>query len=386
MQVRKLLIFLSILLSPLWLQAESIPDPEEINTLLNDTQQLINKQHYQEAADILERILMLAPETEGVVIAYQQVLQLMQQQQTGAQPMLAPAPTWNVQRILGAKIGGGNNLNRGPKYQQGILELAKNQQPQAGYGLETYGNVQANTLIGKATRLNLHAQFQQRSTNRHNFTDYIDLNGGFNLQHALNNQDEMGLALYGNFIRYDNGSQFYAIDVQSRYRWRRNNICQPQIGVDLQWQHQLNNNVFDQLYSGLHTSLHCQFSTGVYSLELGTGNAWALHDNPGGNQARLNTQLNHNIQNSWIIEHANLNSYLRFDYQRDKTGYSPLLNNNAIRSLYRINIGAQYRWPISQHYGYWSGILSINWQRQYSNIQLFEFNSLESWIGVEVIW
>lgn len=386
MKVRNLFIFLSMLLSPLWLHAESPPDAEEIAELLSHTEQLITAQHYQEAADILERVLMLAPDTQGAADAYQQVLQLMALQQSGHQLSLEPPPTWNTLAILGAKVGGGNNLNRGPKYQQGILELAKNQQPQGGYGLETYGNFQANTQLGKATRLNLHAQFQQRSTNRHNFTDYIDLNGGFNLQYALNNQDEMGLALYGNFIRYDNGSQFYAIDVQSRYRWRRSNICQPQIGVDLQWQHQLNNNTFDQLYTGLHTSLHCQFSTGLYSLELGTGNAWALHDNPGGNQARLNTQLTHNIQNSWIINNANLNSYLRFDYQQDQKGYSPILNDNAIRDLHRLSIGTRYRWPISNNYGYWSGVLSISWQRQYSNIQLFEFNSLESWLGVEVIW
>ncbi|BCG66103.1 MAG: hypothetical protein methR_PLP0025 (plasmid) [Methyloprofundus sp.] len=386
MQVRKLLIFLSMLLSPVWLHAESIPDTEEITKLLTHTEQLITEQHYQEAADILERVLMLAPDTQGAADAYQQVLQLMALQQSGHQLSLDPPPTWNTLAILGAKIGGGNNLNRGPTYQQGILELAKNQQPQSGYGLETYGNFQANTQLGKATRLNIHAQFQQRSTNRHNFTDYIGLNGGFNLQHALRNQDEIGLALYGDFIRYDNGSQFYAIDVQSRYRWRRSNICQPQIGVDLQWQHQLNNNTFDQLYTGLHTSLHCQFSTGLYSLELGTGNAWALHDNPGGNQTRLNTQLTHNIQNSWVIDNANINSYLRFDYQQGQTGYSPILNNNAIRNLHRLSLGAQYRWPISQRYGYWSGVLSISWQRQYSNIQLFEFNSLESWVGVEVIW
>ena len=386
MQVRKRLIFLSMLLSPLWLHAESIPDTAEITELLSHTEQLITAQHYQEAADILERILMLSPDTQGAADAYQQVLQLMALQQSGHQLTLEPPSTWNTLTILGAKIGGGNNLNRGPEYQQGILELAKNQQPQGGYGLETYGNFQANTQLGKATRLNLHAQFQQRSTNRHNFTDYIDINGGINLQYALNNQDEMGLALYGDFIRYDNGSQFYAIDVQSRYRWRRNNTCQPQIGVDLQWQHQLNNNTFDQLYTGLHTSLHCQFSTGIYSLELGTGNAWALHDNPGGNQARLNTQLTHNTQNNWIIDNANLNSYLRFDYQQDQKGYSPILNNNAIRDLHRLSIGTRYRWPISHNYGYWSGILSVSWQRQYSNIQLFEFNSLESWLGVEVIW
>jgi len=386
MKVRTLLICLSLSLFPLSLSADPVPDSEEINQLLSHTQQLINQQQYQEAADILERILMLAPETTGIAMAYQQTLQLIQQQPTDAPLTLPPPPTWNVQSVLGAKVGGGNNLNRGPSYQQGLLELAKNQRPQAGYGLESYGNVQANTLLSKATRLNLHAQFQQRSTNRDNFTDYIDLNGGTNLQHTLPNQDEIGLALYGDFIRYDNGSQFYAIDVQSRYRWRRNSTCQPQLGIDMQWQHQLNNNVFDQLYSGLHTSLHCQLSTGVYSLELGTGNAWALHDNPGGNQARLNTRLTHTMQNSWIIDHANLNSYFRFDYQQDQTGYSPLLNNNAIRSLYRINVGVQYRWPISQSYGYWAGTLSINWQRQYSNIQLFEFNSLESWVGIEVTW
>jgi hypothetical protein len=375
-----------MLLSPLWLHAESPPDAEEITELLIHTEQLITAQHYQEAADILEQVLMWEPDTQGVANAYQQVLQLMALQQSDHPINLASPPTWNTRIILGAKIGGGNNLNRGPKYQQGILELAKNQQPQAGYGLETYGSLQTNTQLAPATRLNLHAQFRQRSTNRHNFTDYIDLNGGMNLQHALSNQDEMGLALYGDFIRYDNGSQFYAVNVQSHYRWRRSNICQPQIGGDLQWQHQLNNNIFDQLYTGLHTSLHCQLSTGLYSLQLAIGNDWALHNNPGGNQVQLNTQLTHNIQNSWIIDHAHLNSYLRFDYQQDQKGYSPILNNNAIRHLHRLSIGTQYRWPISNHYGYWSGILSVSWQRQYSNIQLFEFNSVESWLGIEVVW
>ena len=386
MRVRKRFIGWVLLSLSLLPAGVSYATENEIQHLLSQTQQLIQQQNYQAAADILERILMLAPDTEGAAVAYQQVLQLMALQHESHQPTMEPPPKWNIQALLGAKIGGGNNLNRGPAYQQDILELAKNQLPQAGYGIASYGQLQANTLLNPRTLLTLQSQFQHRSTNRSNFTDYIDLNGGFSVQHALANQDAISIATYADFIRYDNGSQFYAVDIQSRYRWRRSPTCQPQIGIDLQWQHQLNNKVFDQVYTGLHTSLHCQFSSGVYSLQLGAGSDWALHNNPGGNQTQLNVQLVHTKQINWLIAQSNLNTYFSFDYQQDQSGYSPILENNAIRRLHRLNLGAQYRWPISRRYGYWFGVVNIAWQRQYSNIQLFEFNSLESWIGIEVIW
>jgi len=390
-QVRILILSSYLLFISGKLLAETIPDSQTINGLLQYIQQLSSEEKYEQAADILERILMLAPEAKGVALTYEQILQRID---SSHQAQAAPSEKsqWQAQALLGLKIGGGNNLNRAPNVstifttleQGSLLELSKEQRSQSGYGVETYGSVQTKNQLSDATQLNLQLHIANRTTNRENYTDYLDINGGIYLKHKLNNQDDIGLALYTDYISYDNASEFHALNLQSRYRWHSYQTCHQQIGMDIQWQHQANNSLFDALYTGLHGSLHCQVSSSAYSLEINAGNEWALQNRPGGDQSGGNLQLTHHLHAQWIINQAYFTSFVRYGYQHDQRGYSALLNNNAKRNLHLVSLGTKFRWPISQHYGHWFGIISLNWQQQYSDISLFEFNSLESWLGVEV--
>jgi len=49
-------------------------------------------------------------------------------------------------------------------------------------------------------------------------------------------------------------------------------------------------------------------------------------------------------------------------------------------------VGGQYRFPLVYKENPWWLTLDVEWQKQYSNIQLFEYDALEVWLGVEVLW
>lgn len=356
----------------------------------------LNQQgRYQEAADLLEHILMQDAELTEVVEAYKKTLAILDRQMGVHFAQGAELSQWRTSKKMGVYMGGGTNLNKAPieknisltiPGERVFLELNKQQQPQAGYGEQALLSIQAATRFGSDKKVNLAMQVQQRSTDKRNFTDYLRINAGASMQQFLNNGDEMGVALFGDVLQYDNEARFYALDMLGRYAWHYNKQCQVQLGLDWQWQHQKDTHLYDMLYTGLAGSASCSWGQGVVKLSISAGNEWALNDRPGGDQWRIRAKLERTQELGWIVSADRVAGYLDLIYQQDQQEYSPLLDNGNERSMQRLTLGGRYRVPLSNTESRWWGILQLEWQKQSSNIQLFEYEAFEGWLGVEVQW
>lgn len=378
------------------LQAEPKLNEQEITLLLQTARNMMAENRYQEAADILEKILMISSATDDVIDEYQQALKAIEQQILDSGSQAHETGDWNVHGKLGVNLGGGNNLNRAPADKNikitlldgsALLELSKEQQPQGGYGVETNASIWGATKLTSTDSINLALQIQHRTTDKKNFTDYLRVNAGGSAQHKLKNNDELGIAIFADVLQYDNEARFYSLDLISRYAWQNNQDCHSQVGFDMQWKHQKDQQLFDSIYSGASAMASCYWLGGTYNLGLSAGNEWALDDQrPGGGQWRLRAQLSHDREVNWLRSKDRINSYVNLEYMHDQHGYSPLLENGLKRNINRFVVGGQYRYPMAYKKNQWWAVMKTEWQKQYSNIQLFEFDALEVWLGVEVLW
>jgi hypothetical protein len=133
-------------------------------------------------------------------------------------------------------------------------------------------------------------------------------------------------------------------------------------------------------------AVQCYSGNQAYRLIVNAGREWAMNDRPGGDQWRFRGLLEQRWNLNGLIEGDFLNSTIDLTYQRDVNGYSPWLDQGNPRNMGRLNLSTQYRWPIYRSDSQWWGAIRISWEKQHSNIQLFEYEAFETWIGVEWAW
>jgi len=403
-QKRKIRLFFFSLIFMAELQAEPQLDEKKITLMLQEANHLMAEYRYQEAADILEKVLMINSTTNGAIEAYQQALsgielqtqKILVSQLESTRYQAQETKDWGVYGKLGLNAGWGDNLNRAPADKnikitpgegEGELELSEEFQPQNGFGVEADASIFAVKKLSNADSVNLSLHVQNRTTNKEKFTDYVRINTGISGQHKLEAGAELGTALYFDVLRYDNKAKFYSLDLINRYAWQNNASCHSQVGIDIQWKHQKDNSIFDSIYSGGVAATNCYWWGGTYHLGLNLGNEWALDERrPGGGQQKLLVQLSHDREIGWLRAEDRINAYINIEHRQDQQGYSALLENGAKRTLNRMVVGGQYRFPLVYKENPWWLTLDVEWQKQYSNIQLFEYDALEVWLGVEVLW
>jgi len=379
------------------LQASPQEDKQEIEIMLQTANHLMLEQRYQEAADILEKILMIDSTPSGVIKTYQQALKAIEQQTENFGSQVQKTEGWGVHGKLSVSTGWGDNLNRAPtdknieitsgEGESALLELCEECQPHSGFGVEVNANILGVKKLNNTDNIKLSLQIQNRTTDKNNFTDYWRINPGISIQHQLKSGAELGVAFFSDVLQYDNKAMFYSLDLISRYAWKNNQTCRSQMGVDIQWNHQKNNQLFDSVYGGGAAATNCYWWGGVYRLGLSVGNEWALDDRrPGGGQQRVLVQLSHDRAANWLREQDRVNIYIHLEHRRDQRGYSTFLENGLKRKLNRLVMGGEYRFPVTYKQTPWWLIMEVEWQKQYSNIQLFEYVALEVWLGFEVLW
>lgn len=85
-------------------------------------------------------------------------------------------------------------------------------------------------------------------------------------------------------------------------------------------------------------------------------------------------------QHKWLLDGE---AYL----QADAAGYSPLLQNNAVRRIRRVVLRAEYSWPLAQPgAGGWQLALGLEWQRQRANLELFQQRSQGAYLALRSQW
>jgi len=404
MQKKKILLFFFSLVVMAKLQAAPSLGTKKTALILQVANHLMTEHRYQEAADILEKVLMINSETEGAIEAYQKALRGIERKLLKITELKIEKPSfqaqaakdWAISGKLELNTGWGSNLNRAPSDKNinitsegkvGSLELSEQYQAQSGFGLEASASIFGVKKLSSVDSMNVSLQIENRTTGQEKFTDYTRINTGLSTQHKFQGGTELGVAFFTDILVYDNKTKFYALDLISRYAWKNSSNCHSQVGVDIQWQHQQDNPVFDSIYSGMMAGTNCYWWGGAYHLGFSLGNKWALDkQRVGGGQHRLLLQLSHDREFNWLRAKDRLNTYIHLEHRRDQKGYSILLANGVNRELNRIAIGGQYRFPMSYNEKLWWLKADIEWQKQYSNIQLFEYNALEVWLGVEVVW
>lgn len=357
--------------------------------------QPINELYLQQAADELEKQLMQGDTSSETVERYRWLLSQIDRKITGESLTIQPASQWLTRGNFTVMMGGGSNLNKAPASknieitladsEKQILELAEQQRPQQGVGVETWLQLNSSKQFKASNKLDLSLQIQHRSTTEQNFTDYLRVNSGVGYRYKRQNTDEIDIALFADVLQYDNETRFYGVNLLGRYTWKNEKPCQQTLGADLQWQHQKNNAVFDKLYTGALAQITCQWSKSLYQLALNGGNEWALSTRPGGHQRSIQLSFDYKRELNWLLLRDQFNTHLNIGYQLDQQGYSPFLENNIHREMKRITVGGQYQLPLTMDNQWWA-TLKTEWQMQRSNISLFEFNSLEIWLGVNVLW
>ncbi len=398
--MRKGIVLLCLTQFLLWLNvsfAELSPQTGEFARKYQLALKLADNRRYQEAADVLEWILMMQPDSSlhnKALKLYKQTLLAV----NGEFEQLAEMQNQNDWRLGGnflLNFGGGSNLNRAPEdkffeftffdFENPVLELEEDQQPLAGYGVESVLGLSAFKSINAADRMNLGLRFQYRHTDQRNFTDFFRVSayGGFRRKIK---KGELGFAVFADALQYDNEQRFYSMNAAARYVLNFDSDCRPLVGGDLNWRHQQDNSTFDSIFTSLMLGYDCRIDRSEVNATINMGFEWPLAGKPGGGRWRARTKLGYSRYLEELLKGSRVKAYAIGDLYWDEDGYSPIVEHYARRKTQRVLVGGEYRIPFSmKNHELWA-VTKLEWQKQYSNIALFRYEALEAWIGVEVFW
>jgi len=360
----------------------------------------LNQQaRYAEAADLLERALMLNPDTPNALIEYQKALLGMQVKQTqvtishSLRSMLKS--NWHVSKQLYAKIGASDNLNRAPSSRDIPITLAgesinvlltQDQRPKSGQGIEVGVMLDGYSRLNSTAELSVTAEVLQRAATESGFTHYQwgKLATSWLQELPVGRQIVWGLA--ADIINYRNEPPFYVLQGTMRYIFERHAQCQRQLGFDIQRQGQQKTAVFDGQYIGGLVAINCHQKNASYALQVSMGRDQASDERLGGDQVKKRLQLTHAWNVGDVISNDVLKTTFSYYQQKEQQGYSLALNNGSKKEIERLDITAAYQFPFKPLGKGWVGTVEMQWIKQQSNIILFETESTEIWFGLAKNW
>jgi len=360
---------------------------------------LNHQARYAEAADLLERALMLGPDTPSALIEYQKALlgmQVKQAQVTVGNPLRSMLKSnWHVSKQLYAKIGASDNLNRAPSSHDIPITLAgesinvlltQDQRPKSGQGVEVGIMIDSYARLNSTAELSVTAEVLQRAATESGFTHYQWGKFATSWVQELPVGRQIVWGLAADIINYRNEQPFYVLQGTMRYIFERHSQCQPQLGFDVQRQGQQKTEVFDGQYLGGLIAINCHQKNSSYALQVSMGKDQASDERLGGNQIKKRLQLSHAWNVGETISNDVLKTRVSYYQQKEKKGYSLALNNGAKKEIERLDISAAYQVPLALLGKGWVGTVEMQWIKQRSNIVLFETESTELWFGVAKNW
>jgi tetratricopeptide (TPR) repeat protein len=352
------------------------------------------------ALEALERALLIDPGHGGAQIDYAEALYRSGQlfaalelnrsllARTDLPPDLQPVlrarqTTWNRERRLFSVLaelsaGYDTNLNGAPSASEFMLTLSGESvpatldpefQPKEG----AFGNariVGSYAVVGSEDRHDLLVSLRNRSSN-YSSTDLIqfDWRYGYTRDFTSLGSSPLGWEITaGTSHLLFGGSPLYSVlDMRNRFVLRHESGCSPLVEVAGQYQRYHGQNIVSGVESSLSGGLQCKSPSGRSQLELEGGylkNEATEALRPGGDregwrfQVRWQYQLR---QGSLDVDAA----YARLD---DDSGYSPVLDNGAERSIDNYQLRLQYQRPLNLNTRFFTG---LNYQNQNSNLAPF---------------
>lgn len=394
--------------------------------------QRLNEQgRYQEAAEHLERALLLAPQHQGAAFAYAialagsgdlpSALQLLAQLSTrpdipepqrrdllAAQIRMAEAPLplvgspagWAQRHSAGLRVGYDNNLLGAPRLSSltltlpggdATLPLDVTSQPRPGTYQRADVRLEAThtQTNGRRTDVALALQYRNSpvvpSANTTQTELLLDTHPG--PQQGGGSWASLGLTE----LHTQGGTRYHTNGLAAGWVWQPNARCQTRLGAEWQSRKLASNQVLSGSYGGLVANWGChapptstQVTTTPWWPQSWHVSARAGIDHPsqairpGGAQrsTTLRTTLRWPL---WVAEAELLHT-------QDAVGYSPLLDNNRTRHATRGLLRLERFIPL-QH---WSpglyGTVGIEMYGQQANLALFKIHSASVYAAVRKQW
>ena len=389
------------------------------------------------AAESLERALLLNPEQPGAQLDYAQVLMALGDKASARdllaqiasradvpaalQPLLARelagldnAQTWRTRWILTSALGLDSNLNNAPAASEltltfgqdnVTLPLAKESRPQSGPSF--LGIVQWQGLKPQGRQLwVLQAEIRARHTAQ-NATRYQQADVSASWLEAPEASSQW--IVRAGLGRIDFGGQplLQSARIGVTRQWQSaappvpgitsSMVCRPSAGVEYEPKRYPGTTNLNANYVGWMAALNCALRVPGAGLDTPTGNELsffpeqagvqlrvghdqAVHESrPGGNQRRME------LRTTWEsrLGPFRANADYSFTRQSDGLGYSPLLENNAVRSIRRHSVRLELSESLAK-YGLtgtdWFASFEIN--QQFSNLQAFVNRQKVLYVGV----
>lgn len=165
-------------------------------------------------------------------------------------------------------------------------------------------------------------------------------------------------------------------------------LCQGRLGGELQRRQHQTNALLTGHYLGVTISMACEQESGAQLLGSARAGLDAAKniDRPGGDQRQYSARIAGYMPmtSGWGgITRSGALLDVEVSHFDDAAGYSPLLDNGAVRRLQRQTVRAEYLFTVRK---LWQWSLGVEWVRQRSSLELFRMQSHGPYVALRAQW
>ncbi len=391
-------------------------------------QRLNEAGQYTEAADHLERALLLAPQHLGAAMAYavalagsgdlpsalhllaqlstrpdmpapqRQQLVRAQQRMAGQSPLLpglAPLATgWQTRPSAALRWGYDNNLLGAPRLGSLTLTLPGGDvtlpldtasQPQPGSYQRADVRLQATHTQTTGRRTELALALQHRHSTAAPAATSTQAEA---LAETLPATTGPWASASASQLHTQGGTRYRSTGLATGWAWGSGH-CQPRLGVEWQNRQLTSNPVLSSHYQGLVANWACSSTTSQPGTPAWQPQHWALSlrggpdrpthpERPGGTQ--------HTTALRATAQWAQWTAEAELTRTRDSSGYSPLLSNNLVRHSTRSLLRVERHFALQHWLPGLQGQLGVEVYAQQANLAIFKVNSTSVYAALRKQW
>lgn len=370
---------------------------------------LNRERRYAEAADALERSLMLTPDNLDAAIEYAIALSGIGDIRSSlallgdllANPLLpgdlrttleaerriAASGEWTQRALVGVRFGRDSNLLGAPNLSSlalttsaGVLQLPLTEAYRArSSGFSRFDlEAEARREAPDGEQLNFYASMHRRHSPGLSLADYQQYAAV-----AEYSDHKAAAGPYANLaasqFRSFNGVLYkvaaFAVGAGAPVAGH----CVGRLGGSVETRGYPVNTLLDSRYAGVTAAVSCPRPL-AWTANFRIGRESAREDaRPGGDQAQAEVRLSalYPVGSGVLVGDG------QSGYYRDARGYSPLLENGKVRALRRQTAVVEYRYPIGTH-----GHIALGgeWVDQQASLDLFRFRSRGAYLATRLAW
>lgn len=385
-------------------------------------QKLNNEGRYLEAADHLERALMLDPSLKDAQLSYAIALtgsgdplsaaalldnlladrtlpaelRTLIQRQQNAVATLADPGRWQSRITLASRVGYDSNLMGSPNLDSLSLTLAGQTVVlplDASYLARSGSYVRADAQLDLRRNAPDGARWEAVASLRHRYSAVVSEAGSSQLD-LLAERSNTATGAGGSFVSVSasglasqTGTRYVAFALAGGWgrAWHGSSaVCEARLGGEWQDRNYLNNQVLSGRYRGLTSFLSCEQASGMqWLLGLKTGRDLAVDAaRPGGDQHQDSLRLS----GYWPItgvRGSGLLADFELSHQDDSSIYSELIDSVRTRSISRHAARLEYQHPLFNAMQWTFGAEKV---AQSSSLALFRQDNWGVYTGLRMGW